>query len=120
MQCGQPASRVRPPGRGSGVASTAYCPNVLPGQLVTVGGADHNVALQSGVGDLAANVRIGASHDHPVLRGVVLVLVLHHQTLPGEEVGLALPPPAELDLEPLEVSLVLDHLDERHLVLQAF
>ena len=50
----------------------------------------------------------------PVLGGVVLVFILHHQPLAGEVVGLSLAPPAELDLEPLEVSLVLDDLDERH------
>ena len=36
-----------------------------PGQLVPVGGADHDVALESGVGDLARHVCVGGAHDHP-------------------------------------------------------
>jgi hypothetical protein len=38
---------------------------------------------------------------------------LNDKALAGEVVGLALSAPAELDLEPLEVGLVLHDLDER-------
>lgn len=40
--------------------------------------------------DLAADVPVGESDDHPVLGGVVLVLVLHNQPLPGVEVSFPL------------------------------
>ena len=39
---------------------------VLKQQLMAVCGADHDVPLQPGVGDLAADVGIGGAHDHPV------------------------------------------------------
>ena len=87
---------------------------------MAVGGADHDVPLEPGVGDLAADVGVGAAHDHPVLGGVVLVLVLDDQTLASIVVGSSLPPPAELDLVPLEVGLILNNLNERHFDLQAF
>ena len=75
----------------------------------------------------------------PVLRCIVFILVLDNEPLAGEVIGLALAPPPELDLQdirgeiladetliswqrtlltnlvPLEVSLVFDNLDERHL-----
>ena len=35
------------------------------GQLVAVGGADYDVSLQPGVGDLARHVSVGGAHDHP-------------------------------------------------------
>merc|ERR1719394_704218 len=92
----------------------------IPGQLVAVGSGDDDVPLESGVGDLAADVSVGASNDHPVLGGVVLVLVLDDETFAGIVVGPALPPPAELDLVPLEIGLVLDNFDERHFDLQVF
>merc|ERR1719187_2545637 len=84
------------------------------GKFVRVSCTDNDVAFKPGVGDLAADVLVGEPDDHPVLGGVVLVFVLDDQALPGEVVGVSLAAPAELDLEPLEVSLVLDQLDERH------
>ena len=42
------------------------CPN-RPGQLVAVGGADDDVALKPGVGNLASHVGVGAPHNHPEL-----------------------------------------------------
>merc|ERR1719305_196436 len=80
-----------------------------------VGSRDDVVSLQPGVGHLAAHISVGDPHNKPVLRCIVLILVLAHQTLPGEVVGLSLPAPPELDLVSLEVGLVLDNLDERHL-----
>lgn len=40
--------------------------------------------------DLAADVSVGEPDNHPILRCVVLVLVLHNQALPGIEVGFTL------------------------------
>ena len=57
-----------------------------------VGSADHDVSLQSSVSDLTADVSVGGTDDHPVLGGVVLVLVLDDQTLAGEVVSPALSP----------------------------
>merc|ERR1719206_375948 len=94
--------------------------HTVPGQLVAVGGADDNVTLEPGVGNLAADIGVGETHDHPVLRGVVLVLVLNNKTLASEVVDLSLAPPAELDLEPLEVGFAFHHLYERHFDLLDF
>ena len=87
---------------------------------MAVRSADDDVSLEPGVGDLAGDVGVGTADDQPVLRGVVFVLVLDDQTLAGVVVGSSLTPPAELDLVPLEVGLILDNLDERHLDLQVF
>merc|ERR1719341_56030 len=91
-----------------------FCPN-RPGQLMAVGSADDNITLQPGVRDLAGHIGVGAPHNHPVLGCIVFVLVLDDKPLAGKVVGLTLPPPPELDLESLEVSLVFDDLNERHL-----
>merc|ERR1719278_1711448 len=92
----------------------------VPGQLVGVGSTDDDVSLRPGVRDLAAHIGVGGADDHPVLGGVVLVLVLDNETLAGKVVGPALPPPAELDLVPLEVGLVLHHFNKRHFDLRSF
>ena len=81
---------------------------------MAVRSTDDDVSLDPGVGDLAADVGVGAAHDHPVLGGVVLVLVLDDKTLASIVVGSSLPPPAELDLVPLEVGLVLDNFNKGH------
>lgn len=80
---------------------------------MAVGRSNNTVSFQPGIGDLATDVLVGDAHDHAVLGGVVLVLGLNDESLAGIVIGLTLPAPAELDLEPLEVSLVLDDLDER-------
>lgn len=80
---------------------------------MTVGGSQDTVSLQPGVGNLATDVLVGASDNHAVLGRVVFVLGLNDETLAGIVVCLTLATPAELDLEPLEVRLVLDDLDER-------
>ena len=87
---------------------------------MAVRSADDDVPLEPGVSDLAGDVGVGAADNQPVLGGVVFVLVLDDQTLAGVVVGSSLSPPAELDLIPLEVGLILDNLDERHLDLQVF
>ena len=85
----------------------------LPREFVAVSGSNDLVSLEPGVRYLAGDVLVGRAHDHAVLGGVVFILVLDHKTLAGIVVGLALPAPAELDLVPLEVRLVLYDLDER-------
>ena len=79
-----------------------------------VGGADDIISFQTSVSDLAADVSVRDTDDHAVLGSVVFVLVLDDETFAGIVVGLALSPPAELDLVPLEVSLVLNKLYKRH------
>merc|ERR1719308_454960 len=97
-----------------GVVGESDLDSVL-GQLGGVGGAHHLVALQVGIGDLTCDVLVGDPDNHAVLGGIILVLVLDNKTFAGIVVGLALAAPPELDLEPLEVSLVLDNFDEDHL-----
>ena len=50
--------------------------NSISGQLVGISRAHHLVTLQVSVGNLAGDVLVGNPHDHAVLGGVVLVLVL--------------------------------------------
>jgi len=102
-----PPGEEEPGAVGGGIVGQANL-DAIPGELVSVGSADDVISLEPGVSDLAADVGVGEPHDHPVLGGVVLVLVLDHQPLPGIEVGLALAPPPEFDLKPLEVGLVLN------------
>ena len=62
--------------------------------------------------NLATDVFVRKSNNHTVLRRVVLVLVLYNKTTTSIVVGLSLTTPAELDLKPLEVSLVLDNFNK--------
>merc|ERR1719348_1139895 len=110
----QPPAEQETGAVGGGVVGESDLDSVL-GQLRGIGGAHHLVALQVGVGDLTCDVLVGDPDNHAVLGGVILVLVLDDKTFAGIVVGLALAPPPELDLEPLEVSLVLDHFDKDHL-----
>merc|ERR1712025_165362 len=82
------------------------------GQLVGVGGADHDVAGHSGVDNLADDIPVGGSHDQAVFRGVELVLVLSAEASSGLVVGLTLTSSSEFGLESLEVGLVLLDLDQ--------
>merc|ERR1719320_1929588 len=109
-----PPGEEKPGAVGSSVVGQANL-HAVPGQLMAVGSADDNITLQPGISDLAGHVSVGAPHNHPVLGCIVFVLVLDDEPLAGEVVSLALTPPPELDLVPLEVSLVFDNLDERHL-----
>lgn len=86
--------------------------DAIVGQLVRVGRADNTVTLDTSVSDLGGDVLVGQTHNQTVLGGVVLVLVLESQTLPGIVIGFALTTPAEFNLVALEVLLVLDYLDE--------
>lgn len=99
---------------GSGIVGQTNF-NSIAGELVTVGGSNNPVSFKPGIGNLTTDILVGGSHDHAVLGGIVLVLVLDDQALPGKVVSFTLAPPPELNLETLEVSLALDNLDERHI-----
>ena len=62
---------------------------------------------------MANDVSIGEADNESVLGGVVLVLVLSHQTRAGVIISFSLPATAVLDLIPLVVSAVLLNFDER-------
>lgn len=78
-----------------------------------VGSRHDLVPVDTSVRYLADDVLVGRADNHPVLGRVIFVLVLDDETLASIVVCLALAAPAELDLEPLEVRLVLDKLYER-------
>lgn len=59
------------------------------------------------VRDLTADVLVRDADDQTVLLGIVLVLVLNDQALPGKVVGFTLAPSLELYLEASEVRAVL-------------
>jgi len=65
---------------------------------------------------LADDVLICESDNHPVLGGIVLVLLLDNKTATGIVISLSFAPPPELHLETLEVCLVFDNF---HKPLQA-
>merc|ERR1711994_1109202 len=65
---------------GGGVVGEADL-HAIPGQLVAVGGADDDVTLEPGVGNLTSHVSVGAPHNHPVLRCIVFILVLDDEPL---------------------------------------
>ena len=81
---------------------------------------DNDVTLESSVGNLTADVGVGRSDDHSVLRSVIFILILNDETFPSIVIGLSLSPPAELHLIPLEIGFVLDDFDKRHINLYAF
>ena len=98
-------------GVGGGVVGQTGLDAVLR-ELVGVGGGEDVVTVKLGSHNLGDDVRVGGADDEAVLGASVLVLVLSNEPLAGIVVGLALTPAPVLDLEALEVSLVLDHLDE--------
>ena len=85
---------------------------------MAVSSTDNNISFKPSVGDLTADISVRGTDDHPVLGCIVFILVLNYKALSGKEVGLSLAPPAELNLEPLEVCLVLNNFDKRHFDLQ--
>lgn len=84
------------------------------GEFARFGLAEHAVALDRGVGDLADDALVGDAADQAVLGRVVFVLVLSDQLAAGMVVGLALATAAVFGLQTLVVRLVLLHLDETH------
>ena len=80
----------------------------------SVSSTDDNISYKSSVGDLTADISVRGTNYHPVLGCIVFILVLRNEAPPGKEVSLSLMPPAELDLEPLEVCLVLNNFKVRH------
>ena len=96
---------------GGGIVGEANLDSVL-GELVGVGGGEDVVTVKLGSHNLGDHIRVGGTNDEAVLGAGVLVLVLGDEPLAGIVIGFALAPAPVLDLEALEVSLVLDHLDE--------
>ena len=94
--------------------SVLFIAEFAPGELVRVGGAHDVVAHDLGVDDLADDVLVGEADHEPVLGGPVLVLVLSDEPLPRVVVRLALSPPPELHLVPLEVGLRASGLHYSH------
>ena len=85
-------------------------------ELLGVSSAHGHVTLDGGVDDAAENASVGHTDDHSVLLGVVLVLVVDHQSLTGVVVGLTLSSTSEFGLVPLGVRLVLKNLYKAHVV----
>lgn len=50
---------------------------------------ENNISSEGRVGNLCDNVFVGESHNKPIFRGVVLVLVLGGQTHPRTVIGLS-------------------------------
>lgn len=86
--------------------------DTVSGELVGVRRLHNAISLKSGVRYLATNVLVAGPDNHTILGSIVLVFVLDHKALPSKVIGLAFPTPAELDLEPLKVRLVLHDLHE--------
>lgn len=84
-------------------------------ELVGVSLGEDLITLDGGVDDLSDDSRGGDPDDESVLGGVVFVLILLDQSLPGEVVSLSLTSSEEFGLVSHEVSFVLDELDEGHL-----
>jgi hypothetical protein len=81
-------------------------------ELVSVGGADDNVASHSGVGYLADNIPVGASDNQAVFWRVELILVLSAEASSRLVVGLTVASASVFWLKSLEVSLVLLDLNQ--------
>jgi len=88
--------------------------NPITRKFMGVGGTNDNVSLNPGVGNLSRHILVGEPHHHPVLGGVVFILILDDKPLPRIVIRPSFPAPLELNLESLEVSLVLHHLNETH------
>jgi hypothetical protein len=82
------------------------------GQLLGRSRAKDLVTINLSIDDLAEHIAVGEADDQTVLVRQVLVLVLGDQLEALAIVSATLSAPAELDLEGLEVSLVLNNLDE--------
>ena len=92
------AARGEQSGRvARGVVGEAHLDAVF-GQLVRVGRAEAVVARDLRLNKLADDVLVGDAHAEAVLCRVVLVLVLNSHSPARLVVGLALAPPAVLDL----------------------
>lgn len=86
--------------------------NSVPGELMSIGSGEDVISLNLSSNDLAGNVAVGETNNEPVLGAVVLVFVLGDQPLAGTVVGLSFAPTPVFNLVALEVSLVLNNLDE--------
>jgi hypothetical protein len=84
------------------------------GKFVRVGGGNHAIVRHISSDNLHDDISVGTAKDHAVLGALVLVLILDDKTLAGIVVRDAFAATTELDLIPLEISLVLNNLDETH------
>lgn len=96
----------------SSVVLQANSESVL-GKLLGGSRAEDLVAVDLSIDDLAEDVLVGEADDQAVLVRRVLVLVLSDKLGALTVVSATLATTAELDLEGLEISLVLNNLDER-------
>ena len=97
---------------GSPVGKTVL--DTVSGELVSVGSGENNVTLELRRHNLGNDVLVGESDNKSVLGGVVLGLVLGHESLSSIIVGLTFSSSTEGGLEPRVVSRGLDNLVERH------
>merc|ERR1719190_315968 len=81
---------------------------------MTISSRQNTISLKTSISNLTADILVGRSNDHAVLRGIVFILVLYNKTFPCKVIGLSFSAPSKFDLEALEISLVLDHFYERH------
>ena len=82
-----PPGQQQPGAVGGGVVGQTDWDTVA-WELMSVSGADNNVTLETGIGDLGDDVLVGDADYQSVFWGVVLVLVLDTQALTGEVIGL--------------------------------
>ena len=80
---------------------------------MTVGSSQNTISFETSISDLTTDVLVGSTDDHAVLGGIILILVLNDKAFAGIVIGLTFTAPPEFNLEALEVSLILDYLDER-------
>ena len=79
-------------------------------ELVRVGRFYNTISLYSGIRYLATYVLIGCSNNHTIFRRIVFVLILYNQPFSCKVVGFAFTAPTKLNLEPLVIRLVFNHL----------
>jgi hypothetical protein len=83
-------------------------------EFVSIGSLENLVTDDFSVNDLGDDVLVGETDNEAVLGSTVLCLVLEDHLAASTEVCLTFTATTVLDLEALEVSLVLDELDEGH------
>jgi hypothetical protein len=100
-------------GIGGGVVRQTEVDSVAL-ELMGVGGHEGVITDHLGVDDLSNDITVGDAGDEAELGGAILGLVLKGHRTASAIVSLSLAASAVLDLVALEVSLVLNYLDERH------
>ena len=85
----------------------------ISGELLGAGSGKDLVTIDLSIDDLANHISVSEADNQAVLRGLVLVLILGDELVALVIVSLALASSAELDLVALEISLILNNLNER-------